>query len=239
MSAKKKSKTKENMNLNAEEAMNEGNCEETTKTEEKNCDAGNENAECNQEAAGGMDECNQENADVKSEETAGADGESDSDDSKAQDDKKEENAKKDPKQERIDELEDKVKRQLAEFDNFRKRSEKEKETMFEFGARSVIEKLLPIIDNFERGLASVKEEEKDSPHVEGMNMIYKQLMTELEKIDVKPIEAVGCEFNPDFHNAIMQVESDEYESGVIAQELLKGYTYRDTVVRHSMVAVVS
>ena len=239
MSAKKKSKTKKNMNLNAEEAMNEGNCEETTKTEEKNCDAGNENAECNQEAAGGMDECNQENADVKSEETAGADGESDSDDSKAQDDKKEENAKKDPKQERIDELEDKVKRQLAEFDNFRKRSEKEKETMFEFGARSVIEKLLPIIDNFERGLASVKEEEKDSPHVEGMNMIYKQLMTELEKIDVKPIEAVGCEFNPDFHNAIMQVESDEYESGVIAQELLKGYTYRDTVVRHSMVAVVS
>ncbi|MDD6733984.1 MAG: nucleotide exchange factor GrpE [Lachnospiraceae bacterium] len=239
LSAKKKSKTKENMNLNAEEAMNEGNCEETTKTEEKNCDAGNENAECNQEAAGGMDECNQENADVKSEETAGADGESDSDDSKAQDDKKEENAKKDPKQERIDELEDKVKRQLAEFDNFRKRSEKEKETMFESGARSVIEKLLPIIDNFERGLASVKEEEKDSPHVEGMNMIYKQLMTELEKIDVKPIEAVGCEFNPDFHNAIMQVESDEYESGVIAQELLKGYTYRDTVVRHSMVAVVS
>ena len=238
MSAKKKSKTKENMNLNAEEAMNEGNCEETTKTE-KNCDAGNENAECNQEAAGGMDECNQENADVKSEETAGADGESDSDDSKAQDDKKEENAKKDPKQERINELEDKVKRQLAEFDNFRKRSEKEKETMFESGARSVIEKLLPIIDNFERGLASVKEEEKDSPHVEGMNMIYKQLMTELEKIDVKPIEAVGCEFNPDFHNAIMQVESDEYESGVIAQELLKGYTYRDTVVRHSMVAVVS
>ena len=239
MSAKKKSKTKENMNLNAEEAMNEGNCEETTKTEEKNCDAGNENAECNQEAAGGMDECNQENADVKSEETAGADGESDSDDSKAQDDKKEENTKKDPKQERINELEDKVKRQLAEFDNFRKRSEKEKETMFESGARSVIEKLLPIIDNFERGLASVKEEEKDSPHVEGMNMIYKQLMTELEKIDVKPIEAVGCEFNPDFHNAIMQVESDEYESGVIAQELLKGYTYRDTVVRHSMVAVVS
>ena len=238
MSAKKKSKTKENMNLNAEEAMNEDNCEETTKTK-KNCDAGNENAECNQEAAGGMDECNQENADVKSEETAGADGESDSDDSKAQDDKKEENTKKDPKQERINELEDKVKRQLAEFDNFRKRSEKEKETMFESGARSVIEKLLPIIDNFERGLASVKEEEKDSPHVEGMNMIYKQLMTELEKIDVKPIEAVGCEFNPDFHNAIMQVESDEYESGVIAQELLKGYTYRDTVVRHSMVAVVS
>lgn len=146
---------------------------------------------------------------------------------------------KDKKQEKIDELEDKVKRQLAEFENFRKRTEKEKATMFEAGAKSVIEKILPVIDNFERGLASTKEEDKTNPHVEGMNMIYKQLMTELEKLEVKPIEAVGQEFNPDFHNAIMQVESDEYESGVIAQELLKGYTYRDSVIRHSMVAVVS
>ncbi len=146
---------------------------------------------------------------------------------------------KDKKQERIDELEDKVKRQLAEFENFRKRTEKEKTTMFEAGAKSVIEKILPVIDNFERGLASTKEEDKGNPHVEGMNMIYKQLMTELDKLEVKPIEAVGQEFNPDFHNAIMQVESDEYESGIIAQELLKGYTYRDTVIRHSMVAVVS
>ena len=142
-------------------------------------------------------------------------------------------------QEKIDELEDKVKRQLAEFENFRKRTEKEKATMFEAGAKSVIEKILPVIDNFERGLASTKEEDKTNPHVEGMNMIYKQLMTELDKLEVKPIEAVGQEFNPDFHNAIMQVESDEYESGVIAQELLKGYTYRDSVIRHSMVAVVS
>lgn len=146
---------------------------------------------------------------------------------------------KDKKQEKIDELEDKVKRQLAEFENFRKRTEKEKATMFEAGAKSVIEKILPVIDNFERGLATTKEEDKTNPHVEGMNMIYKQLMTELDKLEVKPIEAVGQEFNPDFHNAIMQVESDEYESGVIAQELLKGYTYRDTVIRHSMVAVVS
>ena len=146
---------------------------------------------------------------------------------------------KDKKQERIDELEDKVKRQLAEFENFRKRTEKEKTTMFEAGAKSVIEKILPVIDNFERGLASTEEEDKTNPHVEGMNMIYKQLMTELDKLEVRPIEAVGQEFNPDFHNAIMQVESDEYESGVIAQELLKGYTYRDTVIRHSMVAVVS
>ncbi len=146
---------------------------------------------------------------------------------------------KDKKQEKIDELEDKVKRQLAEFENFRKRTEKEKATMFEAGAKSVIEKILPVIDNFERGLATTKEEDKTNPHVEGMNMIYKQLMTELDKLEVKPIEAVGQEFNPDFHNAIMQVESDEYESGTIAQELLKGYTYRDSVIRHSMVAVVS
>ena len=146
---------------------------------------------------------------------------------------------KDKTQEKIDELEDKVKRQLAEFENFRKRTEKEKATMFEAGAKSVIEKILPVIDNFERGLATTKEEDKTNPHVEGMNMIYKQLMTELEKLEVKPIEAVGQEFNPDFHNAIMQVESDEYESGIIAQELLKGYTYRDSVIRHSMVAVVS
>ena len=146
---------------------------------------------------------------------------------------------KDKKQEKIDELEDKVKRQLAEFENFRKRTEKEKATMFEAGAKSVIEKILPVIDNFERGLATTKEEDKTNPHVEGMNMIYKQLMTELDKLEVKPIEAVGQEFNPDYHNAIMQVESDEYESGIIAQELLKGYTYRDSVIRHSMVAVVS
>ena len=146
---------------------------------------------------------------------------------------------KDKTQEKIDELEDKVKRQLAEFENFRKRTEKEKATMFEAGAKSVIEKILPVIDNFERGLATTKEEDKTNPHVEGMNMIYKQLMTELDKLEVKPIEAVGQEFNPDFHNAIMQVESDEYESGIIAKELLKGYTYRDSVIRHSMVAVVS
>lgn len=146
--------------------------------------------------------------------------------------------KKDKQQERIEELEDRVKRQMAEFENFRKRTEKEKTAMFETGAKSVIEKLLPIVDNFERGLATVAPEEKGSPFCEGMNMIYKQLLGELEKLDVKPIEAVGKEFNPDFHNAVMQVESEEYESGMIAQELQKGYTYRDSVVRHSMVAVV-
>ena len=146
---------------------------------------------------------------------------------------------KESRKEKIEELEDRVKRQMAEFDNFRKRSEKEKTMMFETGAKSVIEKILPVVDNFERGLASVPEEQKADGFAQGMEMIYKQLMTELEKMEVKPIPAVGEEFNPDFHNAVMQVESEEYESGVIAQELQKGYTYRDGVVRHSMVAVVS
>ena len=147
--------------------------------------------------------------------------------------------KQDAMKEKIDELEDRVKRQMAEFDNFRKRTEKEKSAMFETGAKSVIEKILPVVDNFERGLASVPEEEKGKPFPEGMVMIYKQLMQELEKMDVKPIPAIGEEFDPNFHNAVMQVESEEYESGVIAQEFQKGYTYRDAVVRHSMVGVVS
>ena len=146
--------------------------------------------------------------------------------------------KKTKEQEKIEELEDRVKRQLAEFENFRKRTDKEKEQMFETGAKSVLEKILPVVDNFERGLSNIKPEEESDPHVEGMRMIYKQLMTDLEKLEVKPIEAVGCEFNPDFHNAIMQVASDEYESGFVAQELQKGYMYRDSVLRHSMVAVV-
>ena len=155
---------------------------------------------------------------------------------------KKEKKKKDKKQEalkeKVEELEDRVKRQMAEFDNFRKRTEKEKAAMFETGAKSVIEKILPVVDNFERGLASVPEEEKDGAIAQGMQMIYKQLMTELENLDVKPIPAVGEEFNPEFHNAVMQTESEEFESGTVAQELQKGYTYRDSVVRHSMVAVV-
>lgn len=128
---------------------------------------------------------------------------------------------------------------MAEFDNFRKRSEKEKSQMFDMGARSIIEKVLPVVDNFERGLAAVPEDQKDDAFVTGMDKVYKQLMTEFDSIGVKPIEALGQEFNPDLHNAVMQVESDEYEPGVVAQELQKGYMYKDTVVRHSMVAVVS
>lgn len=140
---------------------------------------------------------------------------------------------------KIGELEDKVKRQLAEFENFRNRTEKEKSAMFETGAKSVIEKILPVVDNFERGLAGLSEEEKAEPFAAGMVMIYKQLQTELENMGVKPIEAVGKEFDPNFHNAVMQVESEEYESGIVAQEMMKGYTYRDSVIRHSMVAVVN
>lgn len=177
----------------------------------------------------------------KEKETASV--ESDQESGKEERKEKKKKDKSDKKQEalkeKIDELEDRVKRQMAEFDNFRKRTEKEKTAMFETGAKSVIEKILPVVDNFERGLASVPEEEKGTGFAQGMEMIYKQLMTELENMDVKPIPAVGEEFNPDFHNAVMQVESEEYESGVIAQELQKGYTYRDSVVRHSMVAVVS
>lgn len=146
--------------------------------------------------------------------------------------------KKSKQEEKIEELTDRVKRQMAEFDNFRKRTEKEKTQMFEVGAKSVIEKILPVVDNFERGLAAVPEEQKDDAFVQGMEKVYKQLMTELESLEVKPIEAVGAEFDPEFHNAVMQVENEELESGMVAQELQKGYMYRDNVVRHSMVAVV-
>lgn len=147
--------------------------------------------------------------------------------------------KKDKKDEQIEELNDRVKRQMAEFENFRKRSEKEKSQMFDMGAKTIIEKILPVVDNFERGFTTVEEADKEDAFVQGMQQVYKQLMTELEAIGVTPIEAIGQEFNPDFHNAVMQVESEEYESGIIAQEFMKGYMYKDTVVRHSMVGVVS
>lgn len=147
--------------------------------------------------------------------------------------------KKDKKDEKIDELTDRLTRQMAEFDNFRKRTEKEKSQMYEIGAKDIIEKILPIVDNFERGLASMPEDEKATPFAEGMEKIYKQLMTTLEGIGVKPIEAVGQEFNPDFHNAVMHVEDEELGENIIAEEFQKGYMYRDSVVRHSMVKVAN
>ena len=145
--------------------------------------------------------------------------------------------KKNPLQDKVDELNDKVLRQMAEFENFRKRTDKEKAQQFEMGQSNVLETLLPIVDNFERGLAAVPEAEKEGAFADGMNKIYKQLMTELENLGVTPIEAVGKEFDPNFHNAVMQVESSEYESGIVAQELQKGYMFHDTVLRHSMVGV--
>ena len=147
--------------------------------------------------------------------------------------------KKDKRDEQIEELNDRVKRQMAEFDNFRKRTEKEKSMMFDMGAKTIIEKILPVVDNFERGFTTIEEADKDDAFVQGMQQVYKQLMTELEAVGVTPIEAIGQEFNPDFHNAVMQVESEEYESGIVAQEFMKGYMYKDTVVRHSMVGVAN
>lgn len=203
----------------AEEAS-EG-VEETVQTEE-----GSEEAEEDTEAE-------------ESEDTSEADGEKKSWAEKMAAKKQAKQDKKaDVYKEKIAELEDKNKRQLAEFENFRRRSEKEKQAMFEIGAKSVLEKILPVIDNFERGFATVDPADEEDAFVKGMSQVYKQMMTELDKIGVKPIEAVGQEFDPNYHNAVMQVASEEYEAGIVAQELLKGYTYHDTVVRHSMVAVV-
>ena len=147
--------------------------------------------------------------------------------------------KKDPRDEKIEELTDRVKRQMAEFENFRKRTEKEKSTMYEMGARDIIERILPVVDNFERGLASIPEEAKATPFADGMEKIYKQFQKTLEEAGVKAIEAVGQEFDPNFHNAVMHVDDEDLGENVVAEELLKGYTYRDTVVRHSMVKVAN
>ena len=147
--------------------------------------------------------------------------------------------KKDKKDEKIEELNDRIIRQMAEFDNFRKRSEREKSQMFEIGAKSIVEKLLPVLDNFERGLASLSEEQKQEPFAQGVEKIYKQLFTSLEEAGVKPIEAVGCEFNPDFHNAVMHIEDENLGENIVAEEFQKGYMYKDSVVRHSMVKVAN
>ena len=147
--------------------------------------------------------------------------------------------KKDKKDEKIEELTDKLTRQMAEFDNFRKRTEKEKSQMYDVAAKDIIEKILPVVDNFERGLDAVKEEEKEDPFVQGMEKVYKHLVTTLEGIEVKPIEAVGQPFDPNFHNAVMHVEDENFGENIVAEEFQKGYTYRDSVVRHSMVKVAN
>lgn len=147
--------------------------------------------------------------------------------------------KKDKKDEKIEELTDRLTRQMAEFDNFRKRTEREKSQMYEIGAKDIIEKILPVVDNFERGLDAVAEEEKENPFVQGMEKVYKHFMTTLDEIGVKPIEAVGQEFNPDFHNAVMHMEDENFGENIVAEEFQKGYMYRDSVVRHSMVKVAN
>lgn len=151
----------------------------------------------------------------------------------------EETVVEDKKDKIIEELTDKYKRTFAEFDNFRKRSEKEKAAMYEIGAKDIIEKVLPVVDNFERGLATVSEEDKQTPFVEGMDKIYKQFVKVLDDAGVKPILAVGEEFNPDYHNAVMHIEDDSYGENIIVEELQKGYTYKESVVRHSMVKVAN
>lgn len=146
---------------------------------------------------------------------------------------------KDPRDVKLEELNDRLIRNMAEFDNFRKRSEKEKNQMFEVGAKSIVEKILPVVDNFERGLGAVTEEEKESAFVQGIEQIYKQFINALEEVGVKPIEAVGQEFNPDYHNAVMHGEDENYGENVISDEFQKGYMYKDSVVRHSMVKVMN
>ena len=147
--------------------------------------------------------------------------------------------KKDKKDEKIEELTDQLRRQMAEFDNYRKRTDKEKASMYIIGAKEIVEKLLPVVDSFERGLATATEEQLEDPFVDGMNKVYKQMITSLEELGVKPIEAVGAEFNPDYHNAVMHVEDEEVGENIIVEEFQKGYTYTDFVVRHSMVKVAN
>lgn len=217
------------------EAVEEAKAKAAQEAEEQNAEA-SESAEETAEAA-------QEAADTE-EPADEAQEEEDAEEGEEENPKKEKKLfgkknKKDKKDEKIEELTDRLTRQMAEFDNFRKRTEKEKSQMYEIGAKDVVEKILPVVDNFERGLAAVPEDEKGNPFAEGMEKIYKQLMTTLEGIGVKPIEAVGQEFNPDFHNAVMHVEDEALGENIVAEEFQKGYTYRDSVVRHSMVKVAN
>lgn len=220
----------EDGNVNNETMKNESmadevlEVEETTAAQEK-IEQGK--AEGAPETQSGCEEAAQEETEAGSEET----------EKKGFFGKKKE--KKDPKDVQIEELTDRVRRNMAEFDNFRKRTEKEKSAMYEIGAKDIVEKMLPVVDNFERGLAAIPEDAKESAFAEGMEMIYRQLLKALEDAGVKPIEAVGLPFNPDFHNAVMHIEDESLGENVVALELQKGYMYRDSVVRHSMVQVAN
>lgn len=200
------------------------------------------NAQEAEETEAGTEEMAEEETEEKEAEETEAKTEESEEDKKSEKKlfgKKNKKDKKDKKDEKIEELTDRLTRQMAEFDNFRKRTEKEKSQMYEIGAKDIIEKILPVVDNFERGLDAVKEEEKDDPFVQGMEKVYKHLMTTLEEIEVKPIEAVGKEFDPNLHNAVMHVEDENFGENIVAEEFQKGYTYRDSIVRHSMVKVAN
>ena len=218
----------------AEEIEIEGADEESTQAAEEAKDTDMNETESDDDASTDAEAKADEKADEKADDKSDDKADDKSDEKKGLFKKK----KKDKKDEQIEELNDRLKRQMAEFENFRKRSEKEKSQMFDMGAKTIVEKILPVIDNFERGLAAVPDDKKDDPFITGMDKVYKQMLTELDAAGVKPIECVGQEFDPDFHNAVMQVENDELESGTVAQELQKGYMYKDSVVRHSIGSTV-
>lgn len=197
------------------------------------------NAQEAEETEAGTEEMAEEETEEKEAEETEAKTEESEEDKKSEKKLFGKKNKKDKKDEKIEELTDRLTRQMAEFDNFRKRTDKEKSQMYEVGAKDIIEKILPVVDNFERGLDAVKEEEKDDPFVQGMEKVYKHLMTTLEEIEVKPIEAVGKEFDPNLHNAVMHVEDENFGESIVAEEFQKGYTYRDSIVRHSMVKVAN
>ena len=197
------------------------------------------NAQEAEETEAGTEEMAEEETEEKEAEETEAKTEESEEDKKSEKKLFGKKNKKDKKDEKIEELTDRLTRQMAEFDNFRKRTDKEKSQMYEVGAKDIIEKILPVVDNFERGLDAVKEEEKDDPFVQGMEKVYKHLMTTLEEIEVKPIEAVGKEFDPNLHNAVMHVEDENFGENIVAEEFQKGYTDRDSIVRHSMVKVAN
>ena len=197
------------------------------------------NAQEAEETEAGTEEMAEEETEEKEAEETEAKTEESEEDKKSEKKLFGKKNKKDKKDEKIEELTDRLTRQMAEFDNFRKRTDKEKSQMYEVGAKDIIEKILPVVDNFERGLDAVKEEDKEDPFVQGMEKVYKHLMTTLEEIEVKPIEAVGKEFDPNFHNAVMHVDDENFGENIVAEEFQKGYTYRDSIVRHSMVKVAN
>lgn len=220
-----------------EEIRKEENPEEIQKEDPKEEYTGNsqEEEEKDSEPVPEMEEASEESSEEEGQEAENTEPQDEEGKKKGFFGKK----KKDKKDIRIEELTDRVQRQMAEFDNFRKRTEKEKSAMFEMGAKSVIEKILPTIDNFERGLAGIPEDKKSDPFVDGMDKVYRQMLSTLEGLGVKPIEAVGKEFDPNFHNAVMHVEEEEAGENIVVEEFQKGYTYHDTVVRHSMVKVAN